>query len=76
VQNGFAVREEMEKRKPGAYNLSLSVQLMKAFETLGGTMYPREAGRFDDYALPHVIRDRDRLIAGRILVNCSGIEAI
>ena len=28
-------------------------------------MYPRETGRFEITHVPHVIRDRDRLIAGR-----------
>jgi len=62
----FAVREEMEKAEARRLQpFFIRSYFMKAFETLGGTMYPREAGRFEITHVPHVIRDRDRLIAGR-----------
>jgi hypothetical protein len=38
---------------------------MKAFQALGGTIYPREADRFEVTHVPASIRERDRLITGR-----------
>jgi hypothetical protein len=37
----------------------------KAFEGLGGAMYPREPGRWEITHVPAVIRERDRQITGR-----------
>jgi hypothetical protein len=37
----------------------------KAFEGVGGAMYPREAGRFEITHVPALIRERDRQITGR-----------
>ncbi len=38
---------------------------MKAFETLGGLIYPRERDRWEITYVPGVLRDRDRQITGR-----------
>ena len=38
---------------------------MKAFEQLGGSMYPRELGRYEITHVPTTIRERDRRITGR-----------
>ena len=38
---------------------------MKAFEQLGGSIYPREAGPVRDHARSGLIRERDRRITGR-----------
>lgn len=37
----------------------------KAFETISGSMYPREPGRFEITHVPALIRERDRQISGR-----------
>jgi len=37
----------------------------RAFEELGGAMYPREPGRFEITHVPSAVRDRDRQITGR-----------
>jgi RNase P protein component len=62
----FSVREEMEKAEARRLQpFFIRSYFMKAFESLGGTMYPREAGRFEITHVPHVIRERDRWISGR-----------
>jgi hypothetical protein len=38
---------------------------MQAFETLGGSIYPREAGRFEITYVPATIRERDHRLTGR-----------
>jgi S1-C subfamily serine protease len=37
----------------------------KAFQGVGGAMYPRESGRFEITHVPALIRERDRQITGR-----------
>ena len=37
---------------------------MKGFESLGGSIYPRELNRFEIAHVPAVLRERDRLITG------------
>src|SRR6267143_2591200 len=37
----------------------------KAFEDLGGAMYPRESERWEITHVPALIRERDRIITGR-----------
>lgn len=62
----FAVKEQMEiaeaRRLQPYFVRSFFV---KAFEELGGAIYPREAGRFEITHVPSVIRERDRKISGR-----------
>ena len=62
----YAVKEEMEKaaaRRLQPY--FVRTFFMQAFEALGGTIYPREAGRYEITHVPAAIRERDRLITGR-----------
>jgi hypothetical protein len=62
----FAVKEEMEKaeaRKLQPY--FIRSYFLRAFETLGGSMYPREQGRWEVTHVPGALRERDRLITGR-----------
>lgn len=66
VDRLFAVREEMEKAEARRLQpFFIRSFFMKAFETLGGTIYPREPGRFEVTFVPTSIRDRDRMITGR-----------
>ena len=62
----FAVKEEMEKaaaRRLQPY--FVRAFFMKAFAALGGSMYPREAARFEITHVPASICERDRRITGR-----------
>lgn len=62
----FAVKEEMEKaearRLQPYYVRSFFIA---AFEALGGSIYPREPGRYEITFVPASIRERDRVITGR-----------
>jgi superfamily II DNA or RNA helicase len=62
----FAVKEQMEiaeARRLQPYFVRSF--FAKAFEGLGGAMYPREPGRFEITHVPALIRERDRQITGR-----------
>lgn len=62
----FAVKEEMEKAEARRLQpYFVRSFFMKAFETLGGSIYPRELNRFEISHVPAVLRERDRLITGR-----------
>lgn len=62
----FAVKEEMEKAEARRLQpYFVRSFFMKAFEKLGGSIYPRESDRFEITYVPTTIRDRDRLITGR-----------
>ena len=62
----FAVKEEMEKAEARRLQpYFVRSFFMKAFAALGGSIYPREAGRFEITHVPATIRERDRLITGR-----------
>ncbi|MGE0395979.1 MAG: helicase-related protein [Kofleriaceae bacterium] len=62
----FKVKEEMERAEARRLQpYFVRSFFTKAFDALGGTMYPREADRFEITHVPEVIRDRDRLITGR-----------
>ena len=62
----FAVKEEMEKAEARRLQpYFVRSFFMKAFEGLGGAMYPREPGRWEITHVPAVIRERDRQITGR-----------
>lgn len=62
----FAVKEQMEiaeARRLQPY--FVRAFFIKAFESLRGAMYPREAGRFEITHVPTIIRERDHRITGR-----------
>jgi superfamily II DNA or RNA helicase len=62
----FAVKEEMEKAEARRLQpYFVRSFFMKAFEALGGSIHPRETGRFEITHVPATIRERDRLITGR-----------
>lgn len=62
----FAIKEEMEKAEARRLQpYFVRAFFMKAFETLGGTIYPRESGRYEITHVPAPIRERDRQITGR-----------
>jgi superfamily II DNA or RNA helicase len=62
----FAVKEEMEKAEARRLQpFFVRSFFTKAFEALGGSMHPREAGRFEITNVPASIRERDRVITGR-----------
>ena len=62
----FAVKEEMEKAEARRLQpYFVRSFFMKAFESLGGSIFPREAERFEITHVPAVLRERDRLITGR-----------
>ena len=62
----FAVKEEMEKAEARRLQpYFVRSFFLKAFEQLGGSIHPREAGRFEITHVPASIRERDRRITGR-----------
>ncbi len=62
----YSVKEEMEKAEARRLQpYFVRAFFMKAFEQLGGSMYPREPGRFEITHVPTTIRERDRRITGR-----------
>jgi len=70
----FAVKEEMEKAEARRLQpYFVRSFFMKGFELLGGSSYPREAGRFEITHVPAVLRERDRVITGR---NCRDLAPV
>jgi superfamily II DNA or RNA helicase len=62
----FAVKEEMEKAEARRLQpYFVRSFFMKAFESMGGSIFPREAERFEITHVPAVLRERDRFITGR-----------
>ena len=62
----FAVKELMETAEARRLQpYFVRAFFAKAFEGLGGAMYPREPGRFEITHVPALIRERDRQITGR-----------
>jgi superfamily II DNA or RNA helicase len=62
----FKVKEEMEKAEARRLQpYFVRSFFMKAFETLGGSIYPREKDRWEVTHVPLALRDRDRRITGR-----------
>lgn len=62
----FAVKEEMEKAEARRLQpFFVRSFFLKAFESLGGAIYPRELNRFEITHVPALIRDRDKRITGR-----------
>jgi superfamily II DNA or RNA helicase len=62
----FAVKEQMEKAEARRLQpYFVRAFFMKAFQSLGGSMYPREKDRFEIIHVPTRIRERDRRITGR-----------
>jgi hypothetical protein len=62
----FAVKEEMEKAEARRLQpYFVRSFFMKGFESLGGSIYPRESDRFEITYVPAELRERDRLITGR-----------
>jgi superfamily II DNA or RNA helicase len=62
----FAVKEEMEKAEARRLQpYFVRSFFMKGFESLGGSIFPRESNRFEITHVPAELRDRDRLITGR-----------
>ena len=62
----FAVKEEMEKAEARRLQpYFVRAFFLKSFANLGGSIHPREAGRFEISHVPASIRERDRLITGR-----------
>ena len=62
----FAVREEMEKAEARRLQpFFVRAYFLHAFAALGGSIYPREAERFEITHVPASVRERDRQITGR-----------
>ena len=62
----FAVKEEMEKAEARRLQpYFVRSFFLKGFESLGGSIYPRESERFEITHVPAELRERDRLITGR-----------
>lgn len=62
----FAVKEEMEKAEARRLQpYFVRAFFSKALDVLGGTMHPREAGRYEISHVPSGIRERDRRLTGR-----------
>ena len=62
----FAVKEEMEKAEARRLQpYFVRSFFMKGFESLGGSIYPRESGRFEITHVPAELHERDRRITGR-----------
>ncbi|HQZ68451.1 MAG TPA: helicase-related protein, partial [Planctomycetaceae bacterium] len=62
----YAVKEEMEKAEARRLQpFFVRSFFLKAFDQLGGSIYPRESGRFEITHVPSSMRERDRRITGR-----------
>ncbi|NCC05041.1 MAG: DUF3883 domain-containing protein [Proteobacteria bacterium] len=62
----FAVKDEMDKAEARRLQpYFVRSFFMKAFVALAGSIYPREAGRFEITHVPSLIHERDRRITGR-----------
>ena len=62
----FTVKEQMEKAEARRLQpYFVRAFFAKAFQSLGGSMYPREKDRFEITHVPTGIRERDRRITGR-----------
>ncbi|HEY6155646.1 MAG TPA: helicase-related protein [Candidatus Udaeobacter sp.] len=62
----FAVKEQMEMAEARRLQpYFVRSFFMKAFQSLGGAIHPRESGRWEITHVPAVIRERDRQITGR-----------
>ncbi len=62
----FAVKAEMEKAEARRLQpFFVRSFFARAIEAVGGSMHPREAGRFEVTHVPALVRDRDRVITGR-----------
>lgn len=62
----FEVKEEMEKAEARRLQpYFVRAFFSKALDALGGTMHPREAGRYEISHIPAAIRERDRRLTGR-----------
>ncbi|MHB1560543.1 MAG: helicase-related protein [Isosphaeraceae bacterium] len=62
----FAVKDEMDKAEARRLQpYFVRTFFTKAFEQLGGSMYPRELGRFEITHVPALVRERDRRLTGR-----------
>jgi SNF2 family DNA or RNA helicase len=62
----YAVKGEMEKAEARRLQpYFVRSFFLNAFEQLGGSVYPREMGRFEVTHVPVSIRERDRRITGR-----------
>lgn len=62
----FAVKEDMEKAEARRLQpYFVRSFFTEAFEQVGGSMHPREAGRFEVTHVPGSLRERDRRITGR-----------
>jgi len=62
----FAVKEQMEMAEARRLQpYFVRSFFIKAFEGLGGALYPREIGRYEITHVPTIIRERDRQITGR-----------
>jgi SNF2 family DNA or RNA helicase len=62
----YAVKGEMEKAEARRLQpYFVRSFFMKGFEQIGGSIYPRELGRFEVTHVPASIRERDRRITGR-----------
>jgi hypothetical protein len=62
----FTVKEQMEKAEARRLQpFFVRAFFLKAFEQLGGSIHPREPGRFEITHVPSSIRERDRRITGR-----------
>jgi superfamily II DNA or RNA helicase len=62
----FAVKEQMEMAEARRLQpFFVRAFFKQAFEQLGGSIHPREPGRFEITHVPASIRERDRFITGR-----------
>ncbi len=62
----FAVKEEMEKAEARRLQpYFVRSFFLKGFESLGGSIFPRELNRFEVTHVPAVLRERDRVLTGR-----------
>ncbi|MDP1826612.1 MAG: helicase-related protein [Archangium sp.] len=74
VDRLFRVREDMEKAEARRLQPHfVRAFFTKAFTSLGGTLYPREAERYEITHVPTMIRDRDRHIMGRNMRDTSPV---
>jgi superfamily II DNA or RNA helicase len=66
VDRLFAVKEEMDKAEARRLQpFFIRSFFLQAFQSLDGSLHPREGGRFEVSHVPASIRERDRQITGR-----------
>lgn len=72
----FTIREQMEKAEARKLQPHfIRAFFLKAFAELGGTIHPRESGRYKITHVPAAVRERDRQLSGRDRRNADPVTS-